>query len=209
LPARHFLLATFAALSLVFWGCDKQPRSNPTSADTASTTSGSQEEPRKELPLVSMPVILSVPQDWELKPRENPAYLEGAAPDGDVQIALSVLDAMSDNTQRAYITAALDQSRKHPSRIQIHHSTTGIGWQVLERITYADRSDAPADQSLPATQPSEPLAWSITVFVPLEKKFIPCRFDLFKLTQQQYDDDQQFIESLIDSAKAADLAAFK
>ena len=156
-----------------------------------------------------MPVILSVPQDWKLKPRDNPAYLEGAAPDGDVQISLSVLDAMSENTQRAYIAAALDQSRKHPRRIQIHQSTTGIGIQVIERITYADRPGEPANQPPAATEPSEPLAWSIIVFVPLQKKFIPCRFDLMKLTQRQYDDDRQFIESMIDSARAADLAAFK
>ncbi len=212
MPAHHFLLGTVAALTLGFGGCDKQPQSNSTSANSTYSeppTPAPREEPLKELPLVSMPVILSVPQDWKLKPRDNPAYLEGAAPDGDVQISLSILDAMSDKTQRAYVAATLGQSRKHPRRIQIRQSTTGIGMQVLERITYADRSNEPANQSPPATEPSEPLAWSIIVFVPLQKKFIPCRFDLMKLTQRQYDDDRQFIESMVDSAQAADLAAFK
>jgi hypothetical protein len=212
LPARHFLLGTVAAFCLVLGGCDKQSQSSPTSADAAYSgppTPAPQDQSLKELPLVSMPVILSVPQDWKLEPRDNPAFLEGAAPDGDVQISLSMMDAMSENTQRAYIATSLDQSRKHPLRIQIRQSTTGLGLQVLERVIYANRSGGSADQSPPATEPSEPLAWSIILFVPLQKKFIPCRFDLLKLTQQQYDDDRQFIESMIDSAQAADLAAFK
>jgi len=212
LPARQFLLGTVAVLTLGFGGCDKQPQSNSTSANTTYSeppTPAPREEPLKELPLVSMPVILSVPQDWRLKPRDNPAYLEGAAPNGDIQISLSMLDAMSENTRRVYIAAALDQSRKHPRRIQIRQSTTGIGWPVLERITYANRSNEQADQSRATTEPSEPLTWSIIVFIPLQKRFIPCRFDLMKLTQRQYDDDRQFIESMIDSAQAADLAAFK
>jgi hypothetical protein len=212
LPARYFLLGTLAALTLGFGGCDKQPQSNSTSANSTypePPTPAGQEESLEDLPLISMPVILSVPRDWKLTPRDNPAFLEGAAPDGDVQISLSILDAMSENTQRAYIAAALDQSRKHPGRIQIRQSTTGIGLQVLERITYAGRSNEPADQSPAATEPSEPLAWSIIVFIPLQKKFIPCRFDLMKMTQRQYDDDRQFIESLIGSARAGDLTAFK
>lgn len=207
--ARQLLLGTFAAFGLLLGGCDKQAQSNSAAADPTPAASGPQEEARGDLALISMPIVLSAPADWTLKPMENPAYLLGSGPDGDLQISLSVLDFLSDNSMRLYIAAALDQAQRHPRRIQIRQSTTSSGLQILERITYADLPETPADQPAAATEPSEPLAWSIIIFVPFQKRFIPCRFDLLKLTQKEYDDDQQFVESVIDTARAADLAEFK
>lgn len=178
-------------------------------ADPAPTTSPSPQISSQDIQLISMPLVLTMPDDWKLKPRDQPEYLEGPAPDGDVVISLSVLDGMSDNSQRLYVDAAMEQGQKHPRKIQIHQSATNGGMQVLERITYPNLPDGPVDQDRPATRPSEPLAWSLVVFVPFQHKFIPCRFDLMKLTQQQYTDDEQFVESMIDSARPGNFSAFK
>jgi hypothetical protein len=213
LPARHLLFATVAALGLFGNGCDKQPQSNSppaeSTAEPAPTTTVSQVQARKDLPLVTMPIVLSAPEDWKLRPAYNSPYLQAATPDGDIQISLSVLDSMSDNSRRLYIAAAIDQSRKHSRRIHIRQAATDSGLQMLERITYANVPDGSPDQPPAATEPSAPLTWSIIIFVPFQKKFIPCRFDLLKLTQREYEDDQQFIETIIDTARPADLASFK
>jgi len=150
-----------------------------------------------------------LPQSWKMDPPNNPAYLVGPAPDGKVWVSLSMLDSQTDSARRLYIAAAIDEGNKHPRRIQIRQSTTDSGMQVLERVTYAHRPATVPDQSASTTQPSEPLSWSIIVFVPYEQKFIPCSFDLLKLTQQQYTDDQSFIESIVDTAEPGDLNAFK
>jgi hypothetical protein len=41
--------------------------------------------------------------------------------------------------------------------------------------------------------------------VPYENKFIPCSFDLFGLTEDQYHNDQQFVEAIVDSAQPGTL----
>jgi hypothetical protein len=201
-----------AALSLYLGGCDKrsQANSSPAADTNANTTAANpQEEPRKKLALISVPVVLSVPQSWKIEPPNNPAYLEGSATDGDVQISLSILASLTDSSRRLYIEAAVNQSKKHPRRLQIRQSTTDNGMQVLERITYAGLPATLPDEPIPATEPSAPLSWSIIVFVPYEKKFIPCSFDLLKLTQKQYTDDEPFIKSIVNSAEVGDLALFK
>jgi hypothetical protein len=156
-----------------------------------------------------MPLILSAPESWKLKPADQPTYLEGPAPDGDIQISLSLLEAMSENGRRLYIKGALDESQKHPGRILIRQSTGANGMQMLERITYSDLPEVPAGHAAAATEPSAPLAWSIVMFVPYQDKFISCRFDVFKLTQQEYTDDQQFVETLIGAARPGNFAAFR
>jgi hypothetical protein len=208
LPApRQFLFAAVAAVSLFLFACDKPAASNTTSTETANSAPTT--EPSQDLALVTMPLVLSVPHDWSIAPRDNPSYLEGSAPDGKLQISFSMLDAMSPSAEQLYVSAAIDQSRKHPAKIFIRQSTTSNGFPILERITYSGRTGPSTEPSPATTEPSEPLSWSLVLFLPFQQKFIPCRFDLLKLTQQQYDDDRPFIESLLDTARPNDLAAFK
>lgn len=208
MPARHIVLgfSVAAAVCLFLGACDKQPQpDSPAAAATASPVSA-QDEPRQTLPLVSVPLVLSVPASWTLHPPDNPLYLEGPAPGGDVRISLSILNSLGENARRVFIAAALDQAQKHPGRTQVSQSIAAGGMQILERINY---TNLPSDRSSPATQPSQPLSWSLVVFVPYEHKFIPCEFDLLQLTQQQYTDDRQLIESIVDTAQPGNLASFK
>jgi len=159
--------------------------------------------------MLSVPLVLSVPQSWSLEPPQNPAFLRGVAPSGDLHIAVSMLEFMNDYNRRLFVNRALDQSRQHPERIQIRQLTGNGGLQILQKITYVNLPNDPPGQSPPATQPSQLLSWNITIFVPYRQEFIPCNFNLPNLTQQQYDQDETFIESIIDTARQDVIPAFQ
>ncbi|MGA2440828.1 MAG: hypothetical protein ABSH08_07705 [Tepidisphaeraceae bacterium] len=213
---RRAVLGALAVIGLQFWACDKRPQtesaspSHPTEAAySGPSTRDVSVEPRKSLSLLSVPLILSVPQSWKLEPRQNPAFLEGAAPSGDLHIAVSMLDFMNDHSRQVFVDRALDQSRQHPGRIQIRQLTASSGMQILQRITYVGLPNDPPGQSPLATRPSQLLSWRITIFVPYRQKFIPCNFDLSNLTQQQYLEDEQFIQSIMETARQDAVPAFQ
>jgi hypothetical protein len=218
---RRIVLGTLAAISLFFSGCDKSPQSDSASPsnppDTARsapihsspTTRDPSLEPRKNLAMLAVPLILSVPKSWYLEPPQNPAFLEGLAPGGDVHISVSMREFINDYGKRLFVDRAVEQSQQHPRRIQVRQLTNNTGLQVLERITYVSVPNDPPGQSPPATQPTEILSWNITIFVPYQQKFIPCSFDLSRLTQQQYLADQPFIQSIVDSAQQDALPTFQ
>jgi hypothetical protein len=188
--------------------CDKQPQTTTGPADAvAATQPAPTEASYRTVPIVTMPLRLSLPKGWTLEPPNGPAYLEGTAPGGKVQISLSVLDTLSDAAQKAYIDTAFEQGRQHPQRIQVSQSTTTNGMRLLEKVVY--ESDQAGDISAPATRSSEPLSWTLVLFVPFEQRVIPCQFDLFKLSQREYEGDQKFVESIIDSAEPGNLSAFR
>ena len=213
---RRAVLGILAAIGLQFSACDKRSQLDPASpshpaeaARSGPTTRDVSVEPRKSLSMVSVPLVLSVPQSWKLEPPQNPAFLEGTAPSGDLHIAISMLDFMNDYRRQLFVDRALDQSRQHPGRIQIRQLIGNNGMPILERILYLNLPNDPSGQSPPATQPSQLLSWNITIFVPYQQKFIPCSFDLSNLTQQQYVEDQSFIQSIMDTARQDAIPAFQ
>jgi hypothetical protein len=210
------VLGALVVIGLQFSACDKRPQSDSASPSypTAAAYSGPTTrdvcvEPRRSLSMLSVPLILSVPQSWKLEPPQNPVFLEGTAPSGDLHIAVSMLGFMNDYSRQLFVNRALDQSRQHPGRIQIRQLTANSGMQILERTIYLDLPNDPSGQSPPATLPSQLLSWNITIFVPYQQKFIPCSFDLSNLTQQQYVEDQPFIQSIMDTARQDVIPAFQ
>jgi hypothetical protein len=211
---RRLVLQSLSAVMLILIGCDKRPQSDTSNA--ADPSGGASDPPvqqvatgpQVDVPLKIMPLTLTLPAGWKLDPPLNPAFLEGPMPGGDVEISLSLMDAMIERNRQLFITGALDQSQKHPERIHVRQSKTKSGLETLERITYLS---SPTDSTLQSatTLPSQELSWDIIIFVPYEKKFIPCSFDLLGLTQQQYDADQQIIRSMIDSAQPIKTPAFQ
>ena len=214
---RRIVLGALAAICLHFSGCGKAPQSDsappssnpPAAAYAGPATRDVAQEPRKNLKMLTVPLILSVPQSWNLQPPQNPAFLVGLAPGGDVRISVAMLNFMNDYGKRLFVNRAVDQSHQHPGRIQVRQLTNNAGLQVLEKITYLNLPNDPAGQSPPVTQPSELLSWNITIFVPYHQKFIPCSFDLASITQQQYDADQPFIQAIVDTAQQGVIPAFQ
>jgi hypothetical protein len=211
---RRLVLQSLSAVMILLIGCDKRPQSD---ASNAADPSGGASDPpapqvdtrpQVDVPLKIMPLTLTLPAGWKLDPPLNPAFLEGPMPGGDVEISLSLRDAMADRNRQLFVTGALDQSQKHPERIHVQQSKTNSGLETLERITYLISQGEPATQPA-ASLPSQQLSWDIIIFVPYQKKFIPCSFDLLGLTQQQYDADQQVIRSMIESARPTKTPAFQ
>jgi hypothetical protein len=222
LPWRHFVLGTMSICGFSLSSCDKAPQktsaaqtnttqeNNAQPSNTDSNTAPSNAvaaDPLRPVPanhsisLVNLPITLSVPKSWVLNPPMNPVFLQGPAPDGNVQISLSMLDSMDAHRKDVYVSTLLDEGHKHPRRIQVRQETSKNGISILERITYTPGSDEARTSLTSTTAPSATISWDIILFLPYDKKFIPCRFDLFGLTQDQYRDDRQFIDSIIDSAE--------
>jgi len=212
---RWMLLGTLAALAMMPAGCGKssgQNSSDPSSseADVSAefpTTQQILDGPRTSIPLWVMPLALSVPEGWKVGPPVHPSFLIGRAPDGNLQISISMLDFMDDHRMNVFVSGEEDLSEKHPQRTQVTQSTTRSGLHVVETITYSDAGGNAS--SRPSTQPSQLLSWNIVVFVPYQKKFIPCSFDLLSLTQQQYTDDEPLVHSIIDSAEPNNVSGFQ
>ncbi|MGD0462296.1 MAG: hypothetical protein ABSB74_07385 [Tepidisphaeraceae bacterium] len=212
---RRVVLQALSALMVMLVGCDKRPQSE--ASNTQDTSGGAADAPAQQVasspqvnvPMKIMPLTLTLPAGWKLDPPMNPTFLEGPMPSGDVEISLSLMDSMVDRNRQLFITGAIDESQKHPDRIHVRQLTTKTGLAMLERITYLTSPDDPATRPA-ATLPSQQLSWNLIVFVPYhQQKFIPCSFDLLGLTQQQYDEDQQLVRSMIDTAQPVKTLAFQ
>ena len=210
---RRVVLRALSALMVLLIGCDKQPESDTSNAPDAAGGADAPARqgssgPRVNVPLNIMPLTLTLPAGWKLDPPMNPSFLEGPTPSGDVEISLSLMDSMVDRNRRLFITGAIDESQKHPDRIHVRQLTGKTGLGMIERITYLTSPGDPATRPA-ATLPSQQLSWNIIDFVPYQQKFIPCSFDLLGLTQQQYDQDQQVVRSMIDTAHPVKTLAFQ
>ena len=203
---RWRLLGTLAAIALA--GCGK-PSTSATSdpAPPSAAVATSQDSPRKTIPLLILPLTLSVPQDWKVYPPVRPSFLTGPAPDGDLQISISMLEFMNSQRMNGFISGAQDLSDRHPQRTQVRQLTVKSGLRAVETLTYANVGDNPS--SRPSTQPGQTLSWNMVVFVPYQQKFIPCSFDLLGMTQQQYTDDEPLLHSIVDSAQPGDVSPFQ
>jgi hypothetical protein len=205
-------MGALAGLMLVVIGCDKQPAS-PSASDQADTAADSSARPastgpRDKFPLMIMPLTVSLPADWKLDPPVSPSFLEGPAPSGNLEISLSIMDAMDDRQRQLFVAGSLDESQKHPRRIQVAQFTSKSGLPIVARITYAT-APTHAGSPPPTTLPSQLLSWNFIIFVPYKHKFIPCSFDLIGLTEQQYGLDQSLIRTMVDSAEPSKTAAFQ
>jgi hypothetical protein len=208
---RRVILA-LCALTVALIGCDKRPQSDGSNTSDAASAAPAPAEspaaapPQINFPLKIMPLTMTLPAGWKLDPEINPSFLEGPLPGGDVEISLSLMDSMADRNRQLFVTGALDQSLKHPERIRVRQLTTKSGLETIERITYLT---PPLSGGSATTLPSQQLSWNFIIFVPYQQKFIPCSFDLLGLTQQQYDEDQPAIRSMIDSAEPVKTPAFQ
>jgi hypothetical protein len=202
---RWRLLGTLGAVALS--GCGKpSPSATSDPAPPAAVATG-QDTARKTIPLLIFPLTLSVPQDWNVYPPIRPSFLTGPAPDGNLQISISMLEFMNSQRMNGYISGAQDLSDRHPQRTQVRQLTVKSGLRAVETITYSNPGGGAS--SRPSTQPQQTLSWNMVVFVPYQQKFIPCSFDLLGMTQQQYTDDEPLLRSIVDSAQPGDVSAFQ
>jgi hypothetical protein len=194
-------------LSIGLAACDKSPQTDSTAqANTATptpttSTSSADDQSGQLLPLIGLPVVVTVPHTWKLVPADDPSYLEGPAPNGNLRISLSMLNAMDAHLRDTYISGADQQAMAHPQRIQVRELTSQSGMKIVERRTFTIGSGIPSTQLSAATKPSDTISWDVVLFVPYHDKFIPCRLDLFELTQDQYRDDADFLDSIVNSAE--------
>jgi hypothetical protein len=211
---RRVVFRALAMLMAIAIGCDKRPQSD--ASTSSNQADGATETPtpqvpvaaQQNFPLMVVPLTMSIPAGWKLDPPVAPSFLEGPAPSGNLEISLSLMDSMDDRRRKLFIDGALDEHKKHPLRIQVQQLTTKSGLQVFERITYARLPGNPATQPA-ATLPSRQLSWNIVIFVPYQHKIMPCSFDLLGVTQQEYEQDQQMVSSMIDTARPGKTPGFQ
>jgi hypothetical protein len=198
---RRACLAMLAAIGFQIGGCTKQSTSSATSAPAPSTPVDPAQIARQNASIPGVPLIFSIPADWNVVPPVSEAYLVGPG----VRIAVTTLDYMDDTRRRLFVGEILDQGREHPYRVHARELKDADGMQVIEKVAYLGMPAGAAGHSPPATQPSQRLFWTITIFVPDQNKFIPCSLELANITEAQYEADEPSVETIVKSAHQGQL----
>jgi hypothetical protein len=191
-----------AAIGLQIGGCGKQSASpaTPTSS-AANAPADPAQSARQDVSIPGVPLVLSIPADWNVVAPVTEAYLVGPG----IRIAVTTLDYMDDTRRRLFVSEILDQGREHPYRIHARELKDADGMQVIEKTAYLNMPTVSPSQPPPATEPSQRLFWTATIFVPDQNRFIPCTLQLANITEAQYESDEASVETIVKTAHQGQL----
>ncbi len=200
----------------------KSKTDNP--ANRLPTTRELMSEPRRKLPLADFPLSIEAPRDWRLESIGDASLLQvvGQASSGLIMIQLTKNPTELD---AAKIDAALKMAQKelaekpHPvNRAELRSlgpckvleqrmiSNPLIGGKLEpERWTEETIEDRSTGRKLSVPIIANPhlLKWSITVYVPSAdpSKYTPRTLIFLAVKLSQYEQDREFLESLVQSLK--------
>jgi hypothetical protein len=204
---------------MVGTGCEKSPAPPAMAAapppSARPTTRDLIEGARTDMPITAAPLSIKVPPSWKAELVDGVSILEGPSPSGDAEITVSTLPGMSSQRIELMVNGAIADAAKHPGRVEVRDLHGIDGLRTLERITYS----APTTQ--PTTAPAQAVAvagdpvtdvgadagngpkvsWSRLVFVPFQDSFLPCSFSVSVMTPEEFNQDQTFLQSVLDSAQ--------
>jgi hypothetical protein len=215
--ARPILVsvALFCVMAISTVGCDKSPEPPPVTQDTAPpppppaapTTRDLMEGPRAALSMKVAPLALQVPPGWKVEVLGASAMLEGPTPSGDGQIVVATLPGMSSQRVDMLVSGAKTDGNTEPGRYQVKDVPSLHGMHVLDRLTYTSpAATQPTTQPEAETADADPLngplvSWERIVFVPISDSFMPTSFSISGMTPRQYEQDQPFFESILDTVE--------
>jgi hypothetical protein len=197
-------LLLLAAIGLQIGGCEKPSASPATPTPTPSTANvptDPAQTARQSVSIPGVPLVLSIPADWNVVAPVTEGYLVGPG----IRIAVTTLDYMDDTRRRLFVSEILDQRREHPYRIHARELKDADGMQVIEKVAYLDLPGDSSSKAPPATQPSQRLYWTITIFVPDQNRVIPCSLELANITEAQYEADEASVETIVKTAHQGQL----
>ena len=177
-------------------GCDKaQPppepqASAPTSAPSPTTQLSGES---KDIVLANVPLAMSVPKEWELNDVQGVTALEGPLSEGTAQILISRLTPRSADRTNEWLAAATQ-----PSAGTINSEILEVnGLKVWKHVT---RSRATTESDAATSGPAD-VDWIYTVRVPDGDNVLPCAFNLFGMTESDYQSQAAFVDGIIQTIK--------
>jgi hypothetical protein len=202
-------------------GCSKEP--DTPMADSVPppparpTTRDLIEGARADMPINSAPLTVKVPPSWKIELVDGVSILEGPTPSGDTTITVSTLPGMTPKHIDLMADGAKADAQQHPNLVQFRDLHQINGLRVFEKIEYSQAATQPATQPDQAAGPppdatsdltasaaadGPTITWSRLVFVPFQDSFLPCSFSISAMTPDEYNQDQAFLQSVLDSAQA-------
>lgn len=211
-----FLLLAIAAVTVL--GCGRpapEPQAETVPPRPAPpTTRELMEGPRTDVALKVAPLNVRIPVSWKLEVLGTVAMLEGPTPSGDLQITVAVLPGMGTKRIDMMIAGAKADSLQHPQHVQVYDLRQVNGLNVFEKFVFGpppSHAMTAAATTIPTTTAATtapiivpeagPVSWTRLVFVPTEGTFLPCSFGITGITPQQFAQDQEFIRSILDTAR--------
>lgn len=172
------------------------PPSNPAATLPAEparpTTQALTTGPRTTLALDVLPFSLSVPEGWALQTVAGIVVLTGATPNGDATIQLN-FRSIEKATIPLIEMGAKEDLKKDPTINLLAEGRELGGVHVFER-RWLGRPQASGE---PRT-----LRWTITAYVPRDEHTSSVyELNFVGLTESQFNDDRNFLYSIIDTLK--------
>jgi hypothetical protein len=167
----------------------------------------------KKLPLPNMPLILNVPQSWNIDVgKDFPAtFVVGPSPSGHVMIQLSQPDANTFKQEQIdlIVTKAKKELADHKDwRGKVELLQVG-GFKMLERLVFLPPHTVQVvdgkgigmldDKGNLVTRTVADVEWSQVIFLPSDQIFRRYELKLFDFTAEQYVQDQAFLEKIFRS----------
>jgi len=159
--------------------------------------------PRKQLPLLVVPLVATVPESWRVQQNEGGrlVFVEGQGPTQFVQIQLARRPAISAQEMDARLTAASKEKTGTGVTVRSLGDT-----RVLERVAVGTLSSTPIfdDKGNTIVVVSPPVRWTITFFQPRIGQ--PREVDVYELnfvglTLEQYEAEKRFLKEIVDSIR--------
>jgi hypothetical protein len=194
----------FGTLAMV--GCDRdtptppvlQPPTPAQQAPARPTTQQLLEGPRKALAIPGLPLTLQTPPGWKVESLADGKVIviTGAAPTEEVQLTVAARPTVTPAQLDRFVKGAQREKAEKPQAIEkLEYRTEGT-LKVLERVM---ASSAPL--SAPEAKPT--VQWTWTIFAKRGENFDAYEFNFIALPKAQYEQDQEFLRSILNSAEVS------
>jgi hypothetical protein len=216
---KHVALVAIVGLLLAGIGCDDKnslPESVQKAAAKAQDQAGTPQRPttrelvngpKRRLKLTPIPFTARVPVSWKIENlgSGNLTILGGPTPSGEAQLQVTArspataedIDIIKRASKKEMATT---QSATGRHTIEAHFRTVG-GIQAFERRVLG--TPAPLivtdDNNEEHTVTATPYTWTLTLFVPQGQNFNRYEINFIAMTREQYEQDKQVLEPIIDS----------
>jgi len=206
----RFILFVSALVGCVA-GCNNKPAAPPPQEQAQTqdknksgpTTQEIAQAPRSLLSLGVIPLSVKVPAGWKVQSPDDgqSMFLQGPAPHGDIAIALSRRPEADKKLMDTIIATGEKSHHDDPTtflRADKQKSPELTLFQTQK--IYRPRGSGPPDASGHANPLPPLLDWTVSVFVPSGGgKYRDYELNFVGLTLQQYDQDKEFLNSVVNS----------
>ncbi len=166
---------------------------------------------RKPIALLPLPLTMQVPPGWGKLNDNNPAgikvtsaglnILQGYTPNGEVQIQLAGQSPIKQEDLDRLVAAGKKEMAQKPQQIVKFELRSVGNLKVLERQTLGPPAPLTVydRDNLPHTSLESNCDWTLSVLIPTDGAYQVCKLGFISLTKSQYDEDKDFLYSILNT----------